>query len=256
MNTVTAQGWLHRLHPAVKLGWLIWATVSVFAVTAPAFALLVAGGALLLLWQAGTKPWRMPGLRLCLTLGVVIVVLQALFHRAGEPVCGPVTREGLSVGVRVAGRLLAIVCTSALFVATTEPFHLACALMRFGLPYRWGFALVTSLRLVPLFRTEAHHVYQAQLVRGVAYDARGPRRWWLLLRHLCLPLLVSALRTAQSLSLSMEGRAFGLHPRRTFLRETPFAARDAVALVLLALAAVLTIGALWCGSLAALLGSG
>jgi energy-coupling factor transport system permease protein len=130
-----------------------------------------------------------------------------------------------------------VVLLSTLFVITTEPFSLACALMRFGLPYRWGFALVTAMRLAPVFRLEAHQVYRAQLVRGVAYDRRGPRRWWLVIRHLTLPMFVSALRAAHGLALSMEGRAFGLHPRRTFMRQTPFALRDAVAAALLGLSA-------------------
>jgi energy-coupling factor transport system permease protein len=106
--------------------------------------------------------------------------------------------------------------------------------MNIGLPYRWGFALITALRLAPLFRLEAHHVYRAQLIRGVALDGAGPARWLSLLRHLCFPLLVSALRTAHHLALSMEGRAFGLCPRRTSARELPFGRRDWVALILLA----------------------
>ena len=103
---------------------------------------------------------------------------------------------------------------------------------------------MTALRLVPVFRVEAHHVYRAQLVRGVAHDASGPRKWWLILRHLCLPLLVSALRTAHSLSLSMEGRAFGLHRKRTYLREVTAGYRDVVAGTLLAASILL---ALWYG---------
>ena len=143
------------------------------------------------------------------------------------------------------GRLLAVILMSSLFVQTTEPFSLACGLMGIGLPYRWGFSLVTALRLAPIFRLEAHHIYRAQLARGVAYDTAGPRRWWLILRHLCLPLLVSALRTAHSLSLSMEGRAFGLHRRRTYMREVTAGARDVVAGALLVLSIVL---AVWYGS--------
>jgi energy-coupling factor transport system permease protein len=125
---------------------------------------------------------------------------------------------------------------SLALVQSTDPVALARGLMQAGLPYRWGFALVTALRLAPVFRAEAHHVYRAQRLRGVDYAVRGPRRYWRMLRRLCLPLLVSALRTAQSLSLSMEGRAFGLHPRRTFLRPLHAGRADVVGLALLALA--------------------
>lgn len=229
----SGQSLVHRLHPLSKLAWLLWVTVAVFAFDSAIVALVATGCAVLLFWLARVAPARIPGIRLWLTLGVAVLVIHVLMGRGGQPLVGPVTTAGLTAGLRAIGRLLAVILMSALFVTTTEPFSLACGLMRVGLPYRWGFALVTALRLAPLFRVEAHHVYQAQLVRGVAYDIWGPRRWWLILRHLCVPMLVSALRTAHSLSLSMEGRAFGLHPQRTYLRSVSAGRRDVVAIVLL-----------------------
>ena len=233
MRFTSGQSLLHRMHPLVKVGWLLWVSVAVFVFDSATLPLIAAGCALLLLWHAGVAPWRIPGLRLWLLLGGVILIAQVALVRTGEVVAGPVTADGMVAGVRAAGRLLAVILMSGLFVLTTDPVLLACALMRAGLPYRWGFALVTALRLVPVFRLEASHIYRAQLVRGVAYDTGGFWRWWLMLRHLCLPLLVTALRTAQSLALSMEGRAFGLHPRRTYTRDVTFGWRDMAAAALL-----------------------
>jgi energy-coupling factor transport system permease protein len=255
MNFKPGQSLVHRLHPVGKAAWLLWLTVAVFILT-PAGAgwrsatlpLFVALGAILLMWASGIAPWRVPGMRLWFFLGAVVLITHALSIPEGRTVAGPVTIEGLMSGVRATGRLLAVILMSALFVATTDPVSLACALMRVGLPYRWGFALVTALRLAPIFKVEAHHIYRAQLVRGVAYDARGPRRWWLMLRHLCLPLLVSALRTAHSLSLSMEGRAFGLHRRRTYTREVTVGRRDVVAGVLLCLSILLAVWSVYARS--------
>ena len=229
MRFVPGQSIVHRLHPAVKLAWLLWVTVAVFVFDSALLPLVAVGCAVCLLWRSGVAPWRIPGMRIWLIFGAAILVTHAAVVREGDPLVGPLTTLGLVNGVRAMGRLLAVILMSTLFVVTTEPFSLACALMSIGLPYRWGFTLVTALRLAPVFRLEAHHVYRAQLVRGVAYDATGPRRWWLMLRHLCLPLLVSAMRTAHALSLSMEGRAFGLHPRRTSLRRVVVARRDFVA---------------------------
>ena len=224
---------LHRLHPLVKLVWLIGLTVAVFRTPGATVPWLTVGGVMVLLWCATVPPWKLPGLRLWLTLALVIVAAHVAFVREGRVVLGPVTAAGLEGGLRVAGRLLAVVRASHLFVKTTDPSSLAQTLMKAGLPVRWGFALVTALRLVPVFRVEAHHVYRAQLVRGMPYDARGPRTWWLLLRRWLLPLLVSALRTAHALSLAMEGRGFGLHPRRTFRREVRLTCGDVVAAALL-----------------------
>jgi energy-coupling factor transport system permease protein len=202
------------------------------------------GAAVALFRLAGFVPWRIPGIRLCLTVGVALMLAQVAVVRQGELVLGPITDAGLIAGVRAAGRLLAVIMLSTLFVTTTEPFSLATAMMKAGLPYRWGFALVTAMRLAPIFRLEAHHVYRAQLVRGVAYDAGVPRRVWLVLHHLYFPLIVSALRTAHSLSLSMEGRGFGLQPRRTYLREVRAGTADLVAAVFLILSLAAAAG-LW-----------
>ena len=235
---------LHRLHPVVKLAWLLWVTAAVFVFNSAILPAAATACAVGLLWLSGVAPWRIPGIRVWCSVGLAILAIQIVFVSGGDPVFGPVSVGGLTAGVRAAGRLLAVVFMSALFVITTEPVSLACALMKVGLPYRWGFTLVTALRLVPIFRVEAHHVYRAQLVRGVAYDAAGPRRWWLILRHLCLPLLVSALRTAHSLSLSMEGRGFGLYRQRTYTREVPSGRRDVLAGTLLVVSLV---AAVWYG---------
>ena len=233
---------IHCVHPVIKLLWLLWLAVLVFVNDSTALPIVVAFAAVCILWLAGIPPWRLPGLRLYLTIAVMIVVLHVVATDEGETIIGPVTSAGLSNAMRVAGRLLAIILLSASFVMTTEPVSLACGLMRFGFPYRWGFTLVTAFRLAPVFRLEAHHVHRAQLARGVAYDAAPPRRWWLMLRRLCFPLVVSAIRTAHSLSLSMEGRAFGLHQRRTFVREVPTSHYDSVLIVLLVLS---VLGGVW-----------
>ena len=235
------QSVVHRLHPVTKLGVLLWVTVVVFWVEAVAVPLVAAGAAVAVLWVARVGPGRIPGLRLWVGLGLAVLVLQVAFVREGETVWGPVTTGGLVAGGRALGRLLAVILMSAAFVATTEPTALAGGLMRVGLPDRWGFALVAALRLAPTFQVQARHVYRAQLVRGVRYDAGGVYRWWLLLRRLCLPLLVSALRTAHWLALSMEGRGFGRYPRRTYRQPVCFGRGDMVVGGLLVMSIAITV---------------
>ncbi|HUV74077.1 MAG TPA: energy-coupling factor transporter transmembrane component T, partial [Anaerolineae bacterium] len=116
----------------------------------------------------------------------------------------------------------------------TDPSSLAYALMQIGLPYRYGFVLITALRLAPIFEVESNTVYQAQLTRGVKYDVRSPRKFVTLARQLILPLLVSALSKVDELAVSMEGRCFGKYPTRTYRRTTRYTKWDFLALVLLA----------------------
>jgi energy-coupling factor transport system permease protein len=169
-------------------------------------------------------------------------LLQVLFFQGGRTLLtlGPltVTAGGLEAGIYVAGRFLSVILLSYLFVLTTEPNELAYALMQAGVPYRYGFALISALRLVPTFEQEGQTVYHAQLARGVQYDVRSPRKFLTLARQFVLPLLVSALGRVDSLAVSLEGRCFGKYPTRTFLHQARFTWRDGVALALLALATV------------------
>lgn len=128
---------------------------------------------------------------------------------------------------------------------TTSPNDLAYALIQTGVPYRYGFALVTAIRLVPVFEEEASIVYQAQLARGIQYDSRNLKRFLILARQFLLPMLVSALSKVDSLSVSMEGRCFGKYKNRTFLREVHYDWYDYLSLVLLLIATISTIGVAW-----------
>ena len=229
---------LHRLHPLTKAAWLIFGTVLVFAVPSPWVVAAVVALLLLGFPTAGLRLRRVRGTRLFITTALLLGLLQVLFVREGAVLVeiGPlaVTAGGVQAGIYVAGRFLSVVLLSYLFVLTTEPNDLAYSLMRAGLPYRYGFALITALRLVPTFEQEGHTVYSAQLARGVRYDVRSPRRFLTLARQFVLPLLVSALGKVDALAVSMEGRCFGKYPARTFLREVQPTWLDGVAVGALA----------------------
>jgi energy-coupling factor transport system permease protein len=223
------------LHPLVKLGWLLLGTVLVFAVQSPWVVLAILGG-LGWMWRR-LAPGRVRGLRLAVGTALALAALQIAFQAKGIlwVQVGPlrVTDGGVQTGVYIGGRFLSVVLMSYLFVLTTDPNALAYALMQAGVPYRFGFALVTALRLVPVFEQEGETVYRAQMARGVAYNKSGPRRWVTLARQFLLPLLVSALSKVDALAVSMEGRGFGQYPRRTFLRELEVTRVDGIAVGLL-----------------------
>jgi len=219
---------------------MLFGTVFVFIVRSPWAALAVLGIVFLAFLLAGLSPGRVRGARLFTTTALLLGALQILFVRRGSVLIqiGPlaVTAGGAEAGIYVVTRFLSVVFLSYLFVMTTDPNDLAYAMMQAGLPYRYGFALVTALRLVPIFEQEGLIVYRAQLARGVRYDMRSPRRFLILARQFFMPLLVSALGKVDALAVSMEGRCFGKYPTRTFLREVHPVRRDAVAVVLLLLA--------------------
>ena len=235
---------LHRLHPLTKAAWLVLGTAFVFVIHSPS---AVVGAVALLLCAfslTGVRLGRVRGTRLFVSTALLLGLLQILFVQEGAALfeIGPltITAGGLEAGIYIAGRFLCVILLSYLFVLTTEPNDLAYALMRAGLPYRYGFALITALRLVPAFEQEGQIVYNAQLARGVRYDVRSPRRFLTLARQFVLPLLISALGRVDALAVSMEGRCFGKYPTRTFLRQVRATWLDTLALGVLTIGVIAT----------------
>jgi energy-coupling factor transport system permease protein len=242
---------LHRLHPLVKLTWLVGSTAVLFIIQQPAGVLGLLALTAIAFPLNGLKIHKVRGLRLFAFTALLLFLTQLFFASADESLLqlGPlrITEAGITKGIYVAGRLLSVVLLSYLFVLTTEPNDLGYVLMQAGLPYRYGFMLITALRLVPLFEQEAQTVYQAQLARGIAYDRGGLKRFFTLARQFFLPLLVSAMSKVDALAVSMEGRCFSKYPHRTFLREVTFTRRDGVALGVLVLVIMAMIASRWLG---------
>ena len=112
-------------------------------------------------------------------------------------------------------RFLTILSSSFLYVTTTDPDQLANTLIRWGIPYRYGYTFILALRFVPFFRKELRTVREAQQLRGMRVSVRSPRRLLRALERVFVPVLVSGLVRVDTIAMSMKGRAFGSHPRRT-----------------------------------------
>jgi energy-coupling factor transport system permease protein len=230
---------LHRMHPVVKVIWLLVLGLSLFILPSPWFILGFCALLILAFCHAGVSVVRLGGFRLILLTSLLLAGFQIFFVRSGTVwlQIGPweLTRDGFFAGIYIGGRFLGIVLLSYLFVLTTHPGELAYALMQSGVPYRYGYAFITALRMVPIFQLEADTIYKAQIARGMGIDRGGMRGLFTRTRQLLMPLLVSALRKADTLAVSMEGRCFGMYPQRTYLRTAALSGLDFCSLIGLAL---------------------
>lgn len=218
----------HQLYPLTKFAWLVIGSVLVFIIQDGRLLMITACLSVLALFSINRQIWLVRGFRLALFTGIALFLLYLVFEKTGQVLINPginllsITSEGILMGLRFSGRFLSIVFMSYIFVLTTDPSDLAYALMKFGLPYRYGFMLVTALRLAPVLEEEGRTIYRAQLTRGIRYDQLNLRKIVLLFQQFITPLLISALRRADKLVFSMEGRGFGAHPTRSF-RKRPSA---------------------------------
>jgi energy-coupling factor transport system permease protein len=104
------------------------------------------------------------------------------------------------------------------------------------LPYRIAYAFFIALRIVPTIEEEIQIIRAAQAVRGVARKRSIAGRISETKRY-AMPLLVGSLRRASMMVMSMEGRAFGAYPQRTFV-DAPRTGALGIVVTALTLAAV------------------
>lgn len=223
---------LHRINPG---SGLLLLACSLFAVLGSG-SLVVKTAVLVVVfilaaWSEGSVWAWCKSLRFVAVFAAMLFLAQALSIRDGTVlfVVGiPITIGGVVAGVNMALRFLVILSASFLFILTTDPDALAGSLIRWGIPYRFGFTLILALRFVPFFRNELRIVREAQRLRGIQVSIRsigGIRR---AIRYTFVPVLVSGLIRVDTIAMSMNGRAFGLHRRRTLYPRNSWTLEDSL----------------------------
>jgi len=183
-------------------------------------------------WSEGSVWAWCKSLRFVVMFAGMLFLAQILSIREGAVLFRvgiPITMGGVVAGANMALRFLVILSASFLFILTTDPDALAGSLIRWGIPYRYGFTLILALRFVPFFRNEMRIVREAQRLRGIQVSVRsigGIRR---AIRYTFIPVLVSGLIRVDTIAMSMNGRAFGLHRRRTLVPRSPWTPEDSFA---------------------------
>ena len=232
---------LHRLNPVAKLA--LAAAIVIATILSDTYPMLLGLLALtfLLATYAGVARRLAVLLKVLIPATLIMLVLQLLLIRDGQPVALFVTDTGLITGSKVALRLLGVALPLVLMLLVTKPTDLANACVeKLHIPYKYAFTFTTALRFVPVFSQEMNAIMEAQTARGVEYDTKNPIRKLQLMLPLCVPLLISSVGRTDATALAAEERGFYLRTRESSFKRYPFAARDFVALVFCA--ALLALG--------------
>ena len=245
--------WLAGVHPVPKLAASFLSLALLTAVFDPITPLLAVAASSLAAWTLGGVPPR----RLVRYLVPAVLVgwgffWTALMFPGGHRLTllgriGPValTSQGLSLGLSLGARALALATVSLLFALTTDATDLALSLVQqAGLSPRFAYASLAAYRFLPTFGREATLVRAAHRLRGVGADGglRGRLQGW---QRYALPLLATMVRKADRVALAMESRGFTGDRRRTYARTLRWTWRDAayVGATALVWAVILWVGA-------------
>ncbi len=216
----------HAVNPLAKFLTLIVLSVMVFQISDPAYMVMFV--AVVILAKVFTNA------RSTFTKGVMwfafaIFLAQVIFNHSGEVALRilflDVNWGGIETGVLIAGRFMALITMSWIFVATTRASDFSSALISSGAPYRFAYLPALAMRFVPVFQMELSAVREAQVTRGMKLD-KSIKGIFRAARYTTMPMLISAMSKVNTLAASMTGRGFGAYPKRTLLKPLRMTAWD------------------------------
>jgi len=221
---------IHNLNPIVKAFWVIIISLSAFleqGYLEETFLLLL----VLLIGFVSRFPFfRTRSIRILFFTVLFLAMMQLVFNKHGEIIADlnliTIYRSGFENAVYIGARFTVIVLISFIFIYTTETNKLLYSLMKMGLPYRFGFAVITSVRLGPILGNEVDQIYYAQLSKGVKYRIFPIKKFLGTIIQFLRLLMISIIKQVDAMVISMEGRSFGLSTRRSFSREVVFSYID------------------------------
>lgn len=148
---------------------------------------------------------------------------------------------GAQLGLRLAA-VIYLVITTGLLAAPSQ--IVIASVNHLRVPLRIAGAALAALSFVKVLRSQHRAIRQAHLLRGSKLDVPvlGPLARWF---GSAPALVAAAVRHAERVSMSMDARSFGAHPRRTEFYTPVWRIRDTLLVVLLWAAGAVAIHLAW-----------
>ena len=224
---------IHKLDPRTKLAGTLIFIISVFlfhTVVGYAVATVFLAGMILI----STVPVIMlitMVFNILLTPGEAIVTL-GIFK---------ITKEGISMAVRMAIRLIYLVIGSSLMTLTTTPNQLTDGLEKSLRPlnkihvpvHEIAMMMSIALRFIPILLEETDKIMKAQIARGADFENGNLIQKVKNMVPLLVPLFISAFRRANDLAMAMEARCYHGGDDRTQMKPLKYKKRDHIAYLIL-----------------------
>jgi energy-coupling factor transport system permease protein len=232
----------HRLDPRTKTVMLsAFFVIALVPRTIPhAVGVLAIVGAVTTVARSWRTVARIKWFLLIIT--VFTIAIWGLLPRGEEALWLFIQRESVRFGVLTAIKIDAILVAGIVFLTTTRNEEITTGLVKMGVPYVMCFAFSTALRLVPTFASTGATVVEAQKSRGLEL---GQGSLWSRMKSyvpLMTPIFLVSIRNANLMALALESRGFGSDTKRTFYIQLKMRARDWTALVVTAMALLVSVG--------------
>lgn len=241
---------IHKLDPRTKLAGTLIFIISVFlfhTVVGYAVATVFLAGMILI----STVPVKFifKGLKAIFMILLITMVFNILLT-PGEAIVTfgifKITKEGVSMAVRMAIRLIYLVIGSSLMTLTTTPNQLTDGLEKSLRPlnkihvpvHEIAMMMSIALRFIPILVDETDKIMKAQMARGADFESGNVIQRIKAMLPILIPLFISAARRANDLALAMDARCYHGGEGRTKMKPLKYKKQDVIAYLTVAAYAV------------------
>ncbi len=219
LDYVPGTSLLHRLNPLTKMLAAVFLCTACFVSAKLLFILGILVVSLVLAYSAGLFRRALRMVTALIKFSILLFLVQVLVIRDGRTLLTilpglTITDEGVMFSLLFVLRMIAATLPLAIMLSVTQVSDLSGMLVeKLRVPYKYVFALTTSMRFIPIFTAEASDIMAAQTSRGVDFDTRNIFRKIRLILPLCVPLLISSVERIDRGAISAELRGFSLRVR-------------------------------------------
>lgn len=228
-NYIHRDSAIHGLNPLTKLLWSVVLMTLSFIFKNPLVLAVLFLSIILVAYAAKVLNEMLPVFKGLLYFAGFFLLFQIFLIPEGNRIFVipgtnwlPVTDQGLFISLGMGARLMVIAASFPVLLATTQVKDLVVVLVeKVKIPYTYAFMFITSLRFIPTFMNEMEQIIQAQCSRAHRLDSRNFITKFLSICPLAIPLMITSVKKAERLAISMETRGFG-SGKRTYLRQIGF----------------------------------
>lgn len=151
-----------------------------------------------------------------IVLTISSMILWNFFSNGETPLFWIFEVESFYYALARTALMVLMISTGLILISSTRNEELVLGMIRLGLPYRVGFAISTSLRLVPTIASSTMTISQAQRSRGLDLDTGNVIERIKKFMPLLVPVFLSTIRNTNIFAMALESKGFGAREERTF----------------------------------------
>ena len=207
---------IHRLDPRSKIMVFLLSFVAILLFQNPLFMLPVAFLIILQLVISGSLKNLLRIRYILIVMTISSLILWNLFAGGVTHLWWFLSVQSLEYSIARTLLIVLMISAGMILISTTRNEELVLGMIRLGMPYRVGFAISTSIRLVPTITSSTLTISQAQRSRGLDLDSGN-----LIVRlrkflPLLVPVFISAIRTTNIFAMALESKGFGAREKRSY----------------------------------------